>query len=43
MHPDAFDGWLNEWWVIASSRLTDHPQILAAMGVESRRTGTPTK
>ena len=40
---EAFDGWLNKWWAIASSRLADEPQILAAMGVESRRKGPPKK
>ena len=34
---EAFDGWLNKWWAIASTRLADQPQILTVMGVESRR------
>ncbi len=34
---EAFDGWLNKWWAIAGARLAQKPQILAAMGVESRR------
>ena len=40
---EAFEAWLNKWWAIASARLADQPQILAALGVESRKKSTTKK
>lgn len=40
---EAFEAWLNKWWAIASARLADQPQILAALGAESRKKGAAKK
>ena len=34
---EDFEAWLNKWWGISDVRLEDYPEILAALGVESRR------
>ena len=34
---EDFEAWLNKWWGISDVRLEDYPEILAALGVESKR------